>query len=100
MTYIVIGLGNFGVSLAERLTRMGHDVIGVDSDINLVEEYKNTISSTICLNLTPLLSDESHVALIVLMFVGRVGLISILSCLVKPKQHLNYQYPSESIPIN
>ena len=38
MTYIVIGLGNFGVSLAERLTRMGHDVIGVDSDINLVEE--------------------------------------------------------------
>ena len=52
------------------------------------------------LNLTPLLSDESHVVLIVLMFVGRVGLISILSCLVKPKQHLNYQYPSESIPIN
>ena len=52
------------------------------------------------INLTPLLSDESHVVLIVLMFVGRVGLISILSCLVKPKQHLNYQYPSESIPIN
>jgi len=52
MTYIIIGLGNFGVSLAERLTLMGHDVIGVDSDMNLVEEYKNTISSTICLNLT------------------------------------------------
>jgi len=52
------------------------------------------------MNLTPSLSDASHIVLIVLMFVGRVGLISLLSCFIKPKQHLNYQYPSESIPIN
>lgn len=72
MTYIVIGLGNFGVSLAERLTRMGHDVIGVDSDINLVEEYKNSISSTICLNLSDSASlnvlplDDAHQVIVTL----------------------------------
>jgi trk system potassium uptake protein len=52
MTYIVIGLGNFGIALAERLTKMGHDVIGVDADMQLVEKYKTTISSTICVNLS------------------------------------------------
>lgn len=52
------------------------------------------------MNLTPQLCDASHVVLIGLMFVGRVGLISILSCFIKPKRHLEYQYPSESIPIN
>lgn len=52
MTYIIIGLGNFGVALAERLTAIGHDVIGVDTNMNLVEEYKNTIGSTICINVS------------------------------------------------
>jgi trk system potassium uptake protein len=52
MTYIIIGLGNFGVALAERLTAMGHEVIGVDTNMNRVEEYKNSIGSTICLNVT------------------------------------------------
>jgi len=72
MTYIIIGLGNFGVSLAERLTLMGHDVIGVDSDINLVEEYKNVISSTICLNLSDSASlqmlplDDAHQVIVTL----------------------------------
>ncbi len=52
MTYIIIGLGNFGVALAERLTAIGHDVIGVDANMELVEEYKNTITSTICINIS------------------------------------------------
>ncbi len=56
MTYIIIGLGNFGVALAERLTAIGHDVIGVDADMNLVEEYKDTISSTIGLNISDVAS--------------------------------------------
>ena len=51
MLYVIIGLGNFGVALAEHLTELGHEVVGVDSNMNLVEEYKNTIGSTICLNL-------------------------------------------------
>ncbi|MGM9806080.1 MAG: potassium channel family protein [Candidatus Aphodosoma sp.] len=46
MTYLIIGLGNFGCALAIRLTAMGHDVIGVDSDIHVVEEHKDNITST------------------------------------------------------
>lgn len=52
MTYIVIGLGNFGTELAERLTALGHEVVGVDKDFQKVEEMKTTISITLCLNLT------------------------------------------------
>ncbi len=51
MLYVIIGLGNFGVALADHLAELGHEVVGVDSNMNLVEEYKNTIGSTICLNL-------------------------------------------------
>lgn len=46
MTYLIIGLGNFGCALATRLTAMGHDVIGVDSDMHMVEEHKDKITST------------------------------------------------------
>lgn len=52
MKCIVIGLGNFGIALAQRFTSMGHEVIGVDADIDKVNEYKDTIKNTICLNIT------------------------------------------------
>ena len=51
MTYIIIGLGSFGLALAERLTAMGHDVFGVDTHMELVEEYKDIITTTMCLNI-------------------------------------------------
>ncbi len=52
MKYIIIGLGNFGSSLAERLTRKGHEVIGVDSKMDKVEALKEKITHTICLDCT------------------------------------------------
>lgn len=51
MKCIIIGLGNFGMALAQRLTAMGYDVIGVDKDIDKVNAYKDSIKNTICLNL-------------------------------------------------
>ena len=51
MNYLIIGLGNFGVALATRLTTMGHDVCGVDADMRIVEEYKSQITTTICVNI-------------------------------------------------
>lgn len=44
MKYLVIGLGNFGRTLACKLTDMGHDVIGVDSNEQRVESIKDRIS--------------------------------------------------------
>lgn len=50
MNIIAIGLGNFGASLAKILTAMGHDVLGVDSNIEKVEFFKDRIANTICLD--------------------------------------------------
>ena len=51
MKYIIIGLGNYGSVLAERLTSLGHEVIGVDSNSHRVEELKSRITSTICMDI-------------------------------------------------
>ena len=40
MNFIIIGLGNFGASLAKKLTALGHDVIGVDKEIEKVDDSK------------------------------------------------------------
>lgn len=52
MNIVAIGLGNFGASLAKILTSLGHDVLGVDNDLNKVEYFKDVISNTICLDAT------------------------------------------------
>lgn len=50
MKFIVIGLGQFGFSLAVKLAHYGHEVIGVDKNMNKVEEIKDKISYSMCLN--------------------------------------------------
>lgn len=52
MKFIVFGLGHFGSALAIRLTEMGHEVIGVDNTMSRIEQLKNDITHTICLNST------------------------------------------------
>ena len=50
MKYIIVGLGNFGSSLAMKLTASGNEVIGIDSRMEKVDQYKENISHTICMN--------------------------------------------------
>jgi trk system potassium uptake protein TrkA len=59
MKYIIIGLGNFGTSLGEKLTQMGHEVIGVDTRMDKVEALKEKLTHTICLNCTDQQAAES-----------------------------------------
>lgn len=59
MKYIIIGLGNFGTSLGEKLTQMGHEVIGVDNRMGQVEALKERLTHTICLNCTDQQAVES-----------------------------------------
>ncbi len=44
MKYLVIGLGNFGSTLAEELTARSHDVIGVDTCEQRIEDIKERIA--------------------------------------------------------
>jgi trk system potassium uptake protein TrkA len=52
MKYIIVGLGNFGASLAEKLTSRGNEVIGIDTSMTKVDLYKEKISHTICMDTT------------------------------------------------
>lgn len=52
MKLIIIGLGNFGASLGTKMTALGHEVIGVDTNMERVESYKDKLSHTICLDAT------------------------------------------------
>ncbi|MEJ8590184.1 TrkA family potassium uptake protein [Riemerella anatipestifer] len=52
MKYIIVGLGNFGASLAQKLTAQGNEVIGIDNSAAKVDAYKEKISHTICMDST------------------------------------------------
>ena len=58
----------------------------------------STVGSS--LNATPLLRDQSKLLVALLMFVGRVGLITLMLGIVKQKKNTKYRYPSDDIIIN
>jgi len=58
----------------------------------------STVGSS--LNLTPTLGDNSKLLVAFLMFIGRVGLITLMLGIIKQKKHTKYQYPSGQIIIN
>ncbi|MCB0771081.1 MAG: TrkA family potassium uptake protein [Flavobacteriales bacterium] len=49
MKVAVFGLGNFGRHLAIKLTQMGHEVIGIDHDMNKVDAIKSEVSYAVCM---------------------------------------------------
>jgi trk system potassium uptake protein len=51
------------------------------------------------LNLTPSLSDGSKLTLVVCMFLGRVGLFTLLFGLFKKVDYQSYRYPKDSIQV-
>lgn len=58
----------------------------------------STVGSS--LNVTPLLGGDSKLLIVVLMFVGRVGLITLMLGIIKQKKNTKYRYPSGQIIIN
>lgn len=52
MKYLIIGLGNYGGVLAEELTALGHEVVGVDSEELQAERYKDKVATTYVLDAT------------------------------------------------
>lgn len=62
MKVIVIGLGNYGRSLSEELSAIGHEVIGVDSNEHRVNVIKDKLAVSYIINV------EEEAALSVLPF--------------------------------
>ncbi len=59
----------------------------------------STVGSS--LDLTPTLGTDSKIVVIALMFIGRVGVLTLMSSLVKQQVRSNkYKYPSDNIIIN
>ena len=52
MKFIIIGLGNFGSSIAMTLVEGGHDVIGVDNRESHINLHKDTLSHTLKMDCT------------------------------------------------
>lgn len=50
MKFIIIGLGNFGASLAIKLTAQGNEVIGVDIKLERITALKEHITHTIAID--------------------------------------------------
>ena len=56
MKYLIIGLGNFGRMLAEELTDMGHEIVGIDVNEHRVEEIKERIAVAYIMDATEYLA--------------------------------------------
>ena len=52
MKYIVIGLGNYGGVLAEELSMLGNEIIGVDCNSHQVELLKDKIAASFIMDAT------------------------------------------------
>ncbi|MFD0932841.1 potassium channel family protein [Psychroflexus salinarum] len=70
MKYIIVGLGNFGSSLAQKLTALGNEVIAIDDSMEKVEHFKEKVTHTIRMDATDELAvsdlpfDETDIVLI------------------------------------
>lgn len=50
--FVVIGLGRFGSSLAETLVNNGHDVLGIDADLERVQHVSKVLPNVLQLDAT------------------------------------------------
>lgn len=52
MKYLIIGLGNYGTVLAEELTALGHEVVGVDFNETHVDRLKDKMATSFVIDVT------------------------------------------------
>lgn len=69
--------------------------------ISIAYECFSAYSTTgLSLGITQRLGDASKLTLILLMFIGRVSLLTMLLAIVRKEKYKNYNYPPEEIIIN
>ncbi|MDM1504192.1 ATPase, partial [Myroides marinus] len=64
------------------------------------EAFSAYSTSGLSTGITAQLTDPSKVTLIMLMFIGRVSMLTILIAISKKEKLTNYRYPTEEILIN
>lgn len=88
MKIIVIGLGNFGSAVATKLSTLGHEVIGVDSQMQRVENVKDKITYAMMLDCTDIQALKTlpiHESDVVLVAIGEDFGASILTTAILKK---------------
>lgn len=91
LSLIIIGLGIMAIAMAEphlTLKNIAFECFSAYSTVGL------------SLGITGDLSSFSKFTLIVIMFIGRVSMLSIVIALFKKTKIKNYRYPTEEITIN
>jgi len=91
MKILIIGLGNFGAAVAVKLATLGHEVIGVDSQLQKVENVKDKITYSVMLDCTDVQALKTLPLLecdIVLVAIGEDFGASILTTAILKKMNL------------
>lgn len=91
LSLIVIGSGIMLISFFDR------DKHFIDIAFECFSAYSTVGLS---LGITADLSSMSKLIIIVIMFVGRVSMLTIIIAIFKKIKHINYRYPTEEITIN
>jgi trk system potassium uptake protein TrkH len=91
LSLLVIGLG---------VTLISYDQPELDLIKVIFECFSAYSTVGLSLNLTAELSTFSKLVVSVIMFVGRVGMLTIFIALLKNSRQRNYRYPTEEITIN
>jgi len=91
LSLIVIGFGIMAISIFDK-----------DKDLLSIAFECFSAFSTVGLSIgiTAHLTASSKFILIIIMFIGRVSMLSILIAIFKKVKHKNYRYPTEELTIN
>ncbi|MGY5353195.1 TrkH family potassium uptake protein [Wenyingzhuangia sp. IMCC45533] len=91
LSLVVIGTGIIIISFAQPNIPL----------LNIAFECFSAYSTVgLSLGITDSLNSLSKLTIIVIMFIGRVSMLSLLIAIIKKSRHKNYRYPAEEISIN
>ena len=51
-SFLIIGLGRFGINVARTLTKAGHSVLGIDDNENIIQKFSFEIDNVMKLDAT------------------------------------------------
>ncbi|WP_185877418.1 potassium channel family protein [Blattabacterium cuenoti] len=100
MKVIIIGLGNFGRSLAINLTNNGHEVFGIDCKMEKIDLLKEHISDVVCMDANNEAAYEAlpiHQADLAIVAIGENEGSSIVATAILKNKYKNLRIISRSL---